>query len=954
MSAAIDNEGTLPHPIQQYEQLTEIRLPACVLDQDKLFRCEDLRKFYADHIACADRAEFAPDEDFSLEEQQLLQNLFAPVLRQAMAVQGLVQARRDEEIVFPEVLVMVSIILSECFPSSSHEHHASAIFAVSKEPGSGPDEHPAIGLRRRAELIVSRRWDTTRLDFTNDELIVDEEFDALADGDAHSDTYGHPQQLLYSRSPDPQGPMDACEASFSTIQPLLTSALYHCLAVGASGPLIGLSYEKTSPTVHAYVAWPEAAAREDEADKLPDPRILPPIPFDLTEALSALKLALLLHRTSSVHEWSLQTADETLPWRADICARNILDDTPLFQVDFHNHEAIALWAGAVSKATVTHGSQSLDICDDMEPVDSSHPPTGTSSPCWESSPSSTPPSVASPPPQESTSSWSDGDVFAESIEWTPPARPPLPQRYFILRKVVFCDARKGLPGWCTVPKESIHALAPVWFRETGTDPRPVICTDQEHLLTELLDVHARHSSCFIGYMSDRVQAIVQRSLHVIFHALQATRAVCPADAEGGDVDGHMLDALEGETRCRFIWDQLIQSIADLAQVANARYRRNMTLKNPEYPGPEVYEINGDHRSDLFDLYITLLPYAQIGWEGCLAFQWHDAVFNEDPTLSAAVAAAQEEPRSGRADGTLYLAIDDVFADKEAADAVSVLAPFIASDSSKDDDGVEVGSPVEPKERPPWVIYGDSVFATADSRRPLDPQACAAYQHSMHVQPFPDQQPAVEACSASPGAPLLDGETGCETQDRPHIRPRPDQVDPLRSAACFPLLLCHFNALLNGWGKEKTATNQERASLVAACAFMKLFNIAHFPIFGLVTNGPVGVLSSAWNKVTTTPASLGGQVTEKIHNVIYIADEQATKVDIRDPLDVLNVATSVAYIMTEHASRLRGLFESLHQADSAYLLDKDVTPLQKARSLTVADGAWHKPQLEDQVSGVDCA
>ncbi|KAI5834830.1 hypothetical protein K523DRAFT_368807 [Schizophyllum commune Tattone D] len=937
MSATIDNEGALPHPIQQYEQLMEIRLPACVLDQDELFRCEDLRKFYADHIACADRAEFAPDEDFSLEEQQLLQNLFAPVLRQAMAVQGHVQARRDEEIVFPEVLVMVSIILSECFPSSTHEHHASAIFAVSREPGSDPDEHPAIGLRRRAELVVSRRWGTTRLDFTNDGPIVDEEFDALADGDAHSDTYGHPQQLLYSRSPNPQGPLDACVASPSTIQPLLTSALYHSLAVGASGPLVGLSYEKTCPTVYAHIAWLEEVAQED--DDLPKPHILPPLPFDLTEPLSALKLGLLLHRALSVHEWSLQTANETLPWRADICARIVLDETPLFHVDFHNSEAIARWADEVYISAVDH-LQSLDIWDDME-SNPSHPLTGTSDASSGSSTSSTSPSVASPLPQESASSWSDGDVLAESaqlfsrIEWTPPARPPLPQRYFILRKVVFCDARKGLPGWCTVPKESIHALAPVWFRETGTDPRPFICSDQERLLTELLDVHARHSSCFIGYMSDRVQAIVQRSLHVIFHALQAARAVCPADAEGGDVDGHMLDALEGETRCRFIWDQLIQAIADLAQVANARYRRNMTLKNPEYPGPEVYEINGDHRSDLFDLYITLLPYAQIGWEGCLAFQWHDAVFNEDPTLSAAVAAAQEEPRS-------------------VADAVSILAPFIASDSSKDDDGVEVGSPVEPKERPPWVIYGDSVFATADSRRPLDPQACAAYQHSMHVQPFPDQQPAVEACSASPGAPLLDGETGCETQDRPHIRPRPDQVDPLRSAACFPLLLCHFNALLNGWGKEKTATNQERASLVAACAFMKLFNIAHFPIFGLVTNGPVGVLSSAWNEVTTTPASLGGQVTEKIHNVIYIADEQATKVDIRDPLDVLNVATSVAYIMTEHASRLRGLFESLHQADSAYLLDKDVTPLQKARSLTVADGAWHKSQLEDQVSGVDCA
>ena len=76
--------------------------------------------------------------------------------------------------------------------------------------------------------------------------------------------YGHPQQLLYSRSPDPQGPLDACVASSSTIQPLLTSALYHSLAVGASGPLVGLSYEKTCPTVHAHIAWLEEVAQEDD------------------------------------------------------------------------------------------------------------------------------------------------------------------------------------------------------------------------------------------------------------------------------------------------------------------------------------------------------------------------------------------------------------------------------------------------------------------------------------------------------------------------------------------------------------------------------------------------------------------------------------------------------------------------------------------------------------------
>lgn len=64
-----------------------------------------------------------------------------------------------------------------------------------------------------------------------------------------------------------------------------------------------------------------------------------------------------------------------------------------------------------------------------------------------------------------------------------------------------------------------------------------------------------------------------------------------------------------------------------------------------------------------------------------------------------------------------------------------------------------------------------------------------------------------------------------------------------------------------------------------------------------------------------------------------------------PFDALNVATFVAYIMTEHASRLRKLFESLDEADTAYLMEESLTPLKKARSLTVTDGAWHKPAVE---------
>ena len=82
-------------------------------------------------------------------------------------------------------------------------------------------------------------------------------------------------------------------------------------------------------------------------------------------------------------------------------------------------------------------------------------------------------------------------------------------------------------------------------------------------------------------------------------------------------------------------------------------------------------------------------------------------------------------------------------------------------------------------------------------------------------------------------------------------------------------------------------------------------------------------------------------------VICVADQQATKVDLRKPLDALNVATFVAYVMTEHASRLRKLFESLDDADPDYLLDKGLTPLAKARLLTTKDSDWHKPQSDKQ-------
>ncbi|KAI0630614.1 hypothetical protein C8Q77DRAFT_216354 [Trametes polyzona] len=107
---------------------------------------------------------------------------------------------------------------------------------------------------------------------------------------------------------------------------------------------------------------------------------------------------------------------------------------------------------------------------------------------------------------------------------------------------------------------------------------------------------------------------------------------------------------------------------------------------------------------------------------------------------------------------------------------------------------------------------------------------------------------------------------------------------------------------------------------------------------LVTDGPCGVISCAWNE----PVEVGdGKVLE----AIFIADREAVQVDLRNPLDALNVATFIAYVVAEHAPRLRALFrENADDVDPSfkkYLLKEDVSPLQRARCMSEADSPWKK-------------
>lgn len=73
---------------------------------------------------------------------------------------------------------------------------------------------------------------------------------------------GTPQQLLYTGNLKPQPPALVCVAHADELPSVLTSALFHRHALGVKGPLVGISYEKTSPTVHIRVACLEEAVQE--------------------------------------------------------------------------------------------------------------------------------------------------------------------------------------------------------------------------------------------------------------------------------------------------------------------------------------------------------------------------------------------------------------------------------------------------------------------------------------------------------------------------------------------------------------------------------------------------------------------------------------------------------------------------------------------------------------------
>ncbi|KAI5828085.1 hypothetical protein K523DRAFT_417898 [Schizophyllum commune Tattone D] len=829
---------------------------------------------------------------------------------------------------------------------------------------------------------------------------------------------GTPQQLLYTGNLKPQCPALACVAQADELLSILTSALFHRRALGVKNPLVGICYEKTSTIVHIRIAWLEEALQE--GNDLPRAHFVPHdtgdlvSEVDLSDPLKALGLALFLYRTSRAWEQYGNQAAEAHQWRwrADLEV-----ETMLQHADYSRDDCISIWAARVFKETIGReidvargkmspgdhrgSSISSDVSNESAEGPSNRKSTRLRSKTSQatqaslaastegnedaSNPSSIGPGEGLSQPvkarsksrkRSSVQDSDDAKSFMSSSEYvqrTTNTQIPHTQRYFVTRGVIFCSAREGCPKWTEVPREFKHSTAFVWFYGDPTETVfRNICTAQERVAGLLHDAYLSQVHLVLGYMTKDVQKVVERSLCSVLQVVIMSRAVDARQdvvLEGEDLYARQV---RNEATYRHQWDQLFHLIVINSGISNVGYEREAHLRYGEYDIDQTRSAANPLDNKIGRMFSVVHP-GTTGIYDTAAMQqreyWQNGLKDgTDPSV---------EPLAGKADGILYLMIEDAYTTKTAAENVAIWAPQIVSESEQSETIVDPGDGEgSPK-------YAANAFAWSRDRAPISQEDRDAYravsgQASQQREPYDVRAAAATQAMATSSStctkpPCSGASCGCE-----HVEPfvyvppaastsRSDSSNldaPLKSSDSrgsssktegariktrnlyIPILACEFKRLLRRW-TAGAATDQERLYLIAICIFIRLFN-ARFPVFGLVTSGPRGVISCAWNELihVKIPGSDMNAAVDEHTPAIFIADQQAVQVDLRRPLDALNVATFVAYLLVVHAPRVRKLFEDLDRVDESvgeYILNKDLaaTPLAIARSMKTGDGKWHK-------------
>ncbi|KAL1741471.1 hypothetical protein HDZ31DRAFT_45373, partial [Schizophyllum fasciatum] len=871
--------------------------------------CHEARSLHESCIGGADQ-DFAPDEQFSAEEHCLLRSVQNTALHQAALMRPSASNCERPRIYLPEVLNMLFVILRRVFPNCELWYGSPVARIVRR----------LICLSTSVVYAVARPPQTDGYEYVWDEDELEESMSSSPEASLRFRKYkpiGDDRQLLYTGDARSQGPTLACVDLADGVTSLLTSALFHRQAMGALGPLIGISVQKTSPIVHIRIAWLDEWVAEDNdlASKL-----LYYAAIDLRDPMATCRLALFLHRAACAndeHDFCAQDVHRW-QWRADLEEEAMLSHT-----DCSRGDRIEIWAAEVYKETMGRRHQTARGSSNTAVDESADKAPNLRRGLRDRSSSASSEGVQRPPPNQY-----DGSYVLQKTE----RGIPQTQRYFATRGVVFCSARHGWAPWAGVPKEYMYSTSLLWFRQGSATPIfKNICTEQQKLVAELVEAHTRNSHSVLGYMTDAVQKVVEHSLCAVLQVVQMARlldATKDIVIKGEDVRARQV---RNEATYRHQWDQLFHLVVTNSGLSDIGYEREASLRYPEYVAP----VSDDSATstNLSRMFSAVHPYAVADSKAMERFEyWRKGL--EDPTNP------RTEPLRGVADGILYLTVSDAFRTKTVAESVSIWTPnIVVAGEEPDIDAVFDDGTGPPR-------YAANAFAWGKDRAPVSEADRLAYQASTgRTAEKPKANDARTTATGQDPLPRSDAPSTCTHSHDPS----PKSTTHVKTTNLYiPLIACEYKRLLKLW-TAGAATDQERLYLVAICIFIRLFNL-RFPVFGLVTSGPRGVISCAWNELihVRTPFPKDGKTTEFIDEhtpAIFIADQEAMQVDLRDPLDALNVATFIAYLMVVHAPRLRKLFESTAHVDDSvaeYLLyDDKPAPLQMARNLRDGDKKWRK-------------
>ncbi|KAL1731526.1 hypothetical protein EV714DRAFT_271557 [Schizophyllum commune] len=114
-----------------------------------------------------------------------------------------------------------------------------------------------------------------------------------------------------------------------------------------------------------------------------------------------------------------------------------------------------------------------------------------------------------------------------------------------------------------------------------------------------------------------------------------------------------------------------------------------------------------------------------------------------------------------------------------------------------------------------------------------------------------------------------------------------------------LLVEHKRLAVKNWSEQ--GLNQLLIYMVSAVQLLATIGIYNMPVYGLVTDGPVGVVLTAWGvRTECTPLPFK----------IMIADKNAPTFDITNPIQALRFASFLIRLRLEHVPKLYRAFEDI--------------------------------------------